>query len=54
VTTMAPVPRVVDAVAPAPVAAAGGISDARGLVAAHARTQGQPPETNGYIPWTSR
>lgn len=34
VTTMALVPRVVDAVAPVPVAAAGGIADARGLVAA--------------------
>ncbi len=34
VTTMALVPRVVDAVAPIPVAAAGGIADARGLVAA--------------------
>jgi NAD(P)H-dependent flavin oxidoreductase YrpB (nitropropane dioxygenase family) len=34
VTTMALVPRVVDAVAPIPVAAAGGIADARGFVAA--------------------
>lgn len=34
VTTMALVPRVVDAVAPIPVVAAGGIADARGLVAA--------------------
>lgn len=34
VSTMALVPRVVDAVSPAPVAAAGGIADARGLVAA--------------------
>jgi len=34
VSTMALVPRVVDAVAPIPVAAAGGIADARGLVAA--------------------
>jgi nitronate monooxygenase len=34
VTTMALVPRVVDAVAPTPVAAAGGIADARGVVAA--------------------
>src|SRR5215813_2439856 len=34
VTTMALVPRVVDAVAPTPVIAAGGIADARGLVAA--------------------
>ncbi|WP_028349239.1 NAD(P)H-dependent flavin oxidoreductase [Bradyrhizobium murdochi] len=34
VTTMALVPRVVDAVAPLPVVAAGGIGDARGLVAA--------------------
>jgi nitronate monooxygenase len=34
VTTMALVPRIVDAVAPLPVAAAGGIADARGLVAA--------------------
>ncbi len=34
VTTMALVPRVVDAVAPLPVIAAGGITDARGLVAA--------------------
>jgi NAD(P)H-dependent flavin oxidoreductase YrpB (nitropropane dioxygenase family) len=34
VTTMALVPRVVDAVTPIPVAAAGGIADARGLVAA--------------------
>jgi NAD(P)H-dependent flavin oxidoreductase YrpB (nitropropane dioxygenase family) len=34
VTTMALVPRVVDAVAPVPVIAAGGIADARGLVAA--------------------
>jgi len=34
VTTMALVPRVVDAVAPLPVAAAGGIADARGLIAA--------------------
>jgi NAD(P)H-dependent flavin oxidoreductase YrpB (nitropropane dioxygenase family) len=34
VTTMALVPRVVDAVAPIPVIAAGGIADARGLVAA--------------------
>jgi NAD(P)H-dependent flavin oxidoreductase YrpB (nitropropane dioxygenase family) len=34
VTTMALVPRVVDAVAPIPVVAAGGISDARGLAAA--------------------
>jgi len=34
VTTLALVPRVVDAVAPIPVAAAGGIADARGLVAA--------------------
>jgi NAD(P)H-dependent flavin oxidoreductase YrpB (nitropropane dioxygenase family) len=33
VTTMALVPRVVDAVAPRPVAAAGGIADGRGLVA---------------------
>ncbi|HXG92001.1 MAG TPA: nitronate monooxygenase [Blastocatellia bacterium] len=33
VSTMALVPRVVDAVAPTPVAAAGGIADARGLVA---------------------
>ncbi|MGH8598142.1 MAG: NAD(P)H-dependent flavin oxidoreductase [Gammaproteobacteria bacterium] len=33
-TTMALVPRVVDAVAPLPVIAAGGIADARGLVAA--------------------
>lgn len=34
VTTMALVPRVVDAVSPTPVIAAGGIADARGLVAA--------------------
>ena len=34
VTTMALVPRVVDTVAPTPVVAAGGITDARGLVAA--------------------
>jgi nitronate monooxygenase len=34
VTTMALVPRVVDTVAPIPVVAAGGIADARGLVAA--------------------
>ncbi len=34
VTTMALVPRVVDAVAPAPVVAAGGIADGRGLAAA--------------------
>ena len=34
VTTMALVPRVVDTVAPTPVVAAGGIADARGLVAA--------------------
>ena len=34
VTTLALVPRVVDAVAPTPVIAAGGIADARGLVAA--------------------
>ena len=34
VATMALVPRVVDAVSPVPVAAAGGIADARGLVAA--------------------
>jgi len=34
VTTMVLVPRVVDAVAPLPVAAAGGIADARGFVAA--------------------
>jgi NAD(P)H-dependent flavin oxidoreductase YrpB (nitropropane dioxygenase family) len=34
VTTMVLVPRVVDAVAPVPVVAAGGIADARGLVAA--------------------
>jgi len=34
VTTMALVPRVVDAVAPTPVVAAGGVADARGLVAA--------------------
>jgi nitronate monooxygenase len=34
VTTMALVPRVVDAVRPLPVVAAGGIADARGLVAA--------------------
>lgn len=34
VTTFALVPRVVDAVAPTPVAAAGGIADARGVVAA--------------------
>jgi nitronate monooxygenase len=34
VTTMALVPRIVDAVAPIPVVAAGGIADARGLVAA--------------------
>jgi NAD(P)H-dependent flavin oxidoreductase YrpB (nitropropane dioxygenase family) len=34
VTTLALVPRVVDTVAPTPVAAAGGIADARGLVAA--------------------
>ena len=34
VTTLALVPRVVDAVAPLPVAAAGGIADARGFVAA--------------------
>ena len=34
VTTMALVPRVVDAVRPLPVVAAGGISDARGLLAA--------------------
>jgi nitronate monooxygenase len=34
VSTMALVPRVVDAVAPTPVVAAGGIADARGLVAA--------------------
>ena len=34
VTTMALMPRVVDAVAPLPVVAAGGIADARGLVAA--------------------
>lgn len=34
VTTMALVPRVVDAVAPTPVAAAGGIADGRGLLAA--------------------
>ena len=33
VSTLALVPRVVDAVAPTPVAAAGGIADARGLVA---------------------
>jgi len=34
VTTMALVPRVVDAVAPTPVVAAGGMADARGVVAA--------------------
>jgi NAD(P)H-dependent flavin oxidoreductase YrpB (nitropropane dioxygenase family) len=34
VSTLALVPRVVDAVAPTPVVAAGGIADARGLVAA--------------------
>jgi nitronate monooxygenase len=34
VSTMALVPRVVDAVAPLPVAAAGGIADGRGIVAA--------------------
>jgi len=34
VSTMALVPRVVDAIAPTPVIAAGGIADARGLVAA--------------------
>src|SRR5262249_15427172 len=34
VTTMSLVPRVVDAVAPLPVVAAGGIADARGFVAA--------------------
>jgi enoyl-[acyl-carrier protein] reductase II len=34
VSTMVLVPRVVDAVSPVPVAAAGGIADARGLVAA--------------------
>src|ERR1043165_8370369 len=34
VSTMALVPRIVDAVSPVPVAAAGGIADARGLVAA--------------------
>jgi len=34
VSTLALVPRVVDAVAPRPVAAAGGIADGRGLVAA--------------------
>jgi NAD(P)H-dependent flavin oxidoreductase YrpB (nitropropane dioxygenase family) len=34
VSTLVLVPRVVDAVAPCPVAAAGGIADARGLVAA--------------------
>ncbi len=34
VTTMAIVPRVVDAIAPTPVVAAGGIADARGVVAA--------------------
>jgi enoyl-[acyl-carrier protein] reductase II len=34
VATMALVPRIVDAVAPLPVAAAGGIADARGVVAA--------------------
>ncbi|HET7092184.1 MAG TPA: nitronate monooxygenase family protein, partial [Thermomicrobiales bacterium] len=34
VTTLALVPRVVDAIAPTPVIAAGGIADARGLVAA--------------------
>ncbi len=34
VTTMALVPRVVDAISPIPVVAAGGIADARGLVAA--------------------
>jgi len=34
ISTMALVPRVVDAVAPVPVIAAGGIADARGLVAA--------------------
>lgn len=34
VTTMALVPRVVDAVSPTPVVAAGGIADARGVVAA--------------------
>src|SRR5262249_11591499 len=34
VSTLALVPRVVDAVSPRPVAAAGGIADARGLVAA--------------------
>ncbi len=33
ISTMALVPRVVDAVAPRPVAAAGGIADARGVVA---------------------
>ena len=34
VTTMAIVPRVVDAISPIPVVAAGGIADARGVVAA--------------------
>jgi nitronate monooxygenase len=34
VSTMALVPRVVDAISPVPVAAAGGVADARGLVAA--------------------
>jgi NAD(P)H-dependent flavin oxidoreductase YrpB (nitropropane dioxygenase family) len=34
VTTMALVPRIADAIAPTPVVAAGGIADARGLVAA--------------------
>src|SRR5712691_9066394 len=34
VSTMTLVPRIVDAVAPTPVVAAGGIADARGVVAA--------------------
>jgi nitronate monooxygenase len=36
--TMVLVPRIVDAVAPVPVVAAGGVADARGLVAASARS----------------
>ena len=50
VSTLVLVPRVVDAVSPRPVAAAGGIADARGLVAVLALAPRPPCWARGFWP----
>ena len=52
VSTLALVPRIVDAVTPRPVAAAGGIADGRGLVAVLALVRRPPSWARGF--WRAR